>query len=68
MPIIDTDVLAREVVAPGAPLLAEIIAHFGPEILGSDGTLDRRALRARVFADPAERRWLEERRIRRSAR
>ena len=61
VPIIDTDVLAREVVAPGTALLGEISAHFGPEILGSDGALDRRALRARIFADPAERRWLEER-------
>jgi dephospho-CoA kinase len=60
VPIIDTDVLAREVLAPG-PLLDEVIAHFGPAIVAADGTLDRRALRARVFSDPAERRWLEER-------
>jgi dephospho-CoA kinase len=61
VPIVDTDVLAREVVAPGTALLDEITAHFGPEILGGAGVLDRRALRARIFADPAERRWLEER-------
>lgn len=60
VPIIDTDVLAREVLAPG-PLLTEVIAHFGPTIVAADGSLDRRALRARVFSDPAERRWLEER-------
>jgi dephospho-CoA kinase len=59
--LIDTDLLAREVVAPGTPLLAEIAAHFGSQILAEDGSLDRRALRERVFADPAERRWLEER-------
>jgi dephospho-CoA kinase len=59
--IVDTDLLAREVVAPGTPLLSEIAAHFGAGILGADGALDRRALRERVFADAAERRWLEER-------
>jgi dephospho-CoA kinase len=57
--IVDTDLLAREVVAPGSPLLAKIATHFGLRILAADGSLDRRELRARVFADPAERRWLE---------
>lgn len=61
VPIIDTDVLAREVLATGSPLLAEVTAHFGPGIVASEGGLDRRALRARVFADPAERHWLEQR-------
>ena len=60
VPIVDTDVLAREVLEPGTPLLAEVLAHFR-DVATADGTLDRRALRARVFADPAERRWLEER-------
>jgi dephospho-CoA kinase len=59
--LVDTDVLAREVVAPGTALLAEIAAHFGPDILTADGSLDRRKLRERVFADTVERRWLEER-------
>jgi dephospho-CoA kinase len=59
--LVDTDVLAREVVAPGTPLLAEIAAHFGAGTLAADGLLDRRALRERVFADESERRWLEER-------
>ncbi len=59
--IVDTDLLAREVVEPGTALLAEIAAHFGAGILSSDGSLDRRALRERVFADAGERRWLEER-------
>ena len=58
--IVDTDLLAREVVAPGSPLLPEIAAHFGADVLAADGSLDRRALRSRVFADPAERRWLEQ--------
>jgi dephospho-CoA kinase len=59
VPIIDTDLLAREVVAPGSPLLAQIASHFGPAVLAADGSLDRRALRTRVFADPGERVWLE---------
>jgi len=58
--IVDTDQLAREVVAPGSPLLPKIAAHFGAAILATDGSLDRRALRTRVFADPAERLWLEQ--------
>jgi dephospho-CoA kinase len=59
--IVDTDLLAREVVAPGTPLLAEIAAHFGAGVIAADRSLDRRALRERVFSDAAERRWLEER-------
>jgi dephospho-CoA kinase len=59
--LVDTDLLAREVVAPGSALLGEVARHFGPEVLAHDGSLDRRALRTRIFADPAERRWLEER-------
>jgi dephospho-CoA kinase len=61
VPIVDTDLLAREVLEPGAPLLAEVVAHFGPGVVAADGTLDRRALRARIFADPGERQWLEAR-------
>ena len=58
--LVDTDLLAREVVAPGSALLPRVIEHFGAEVVAADGSLDRRALRARVFADPAERRWLEQ--------
>lgn len=57
--VIDTDVVAREVVEPGQPALDEILEAFGPELMGEDGHLDRRALRARVFADPAQRHRLE---------
>ncbi len=57
--IIDADVLAREVVEPGAPALAEIAAEFGSGVLGPDGRLDRKALGAIVFADPERRRKLE---------
>lgn len=59
-PVIDTDQLAREVVAPGSDGLRQVVAAFGPEVLGADASLDRRALRARVFAEPARRRQLEE--------
>ena len=57
--IVDTDLLAREVVAPGSPLLPRIAEHFGGGVLQKDGSLDRAALRERVFTNPAERQWLE---------
>jgi dephospho-CoA kinase len=59
VPVIDTDQIARDVVAPGSPGLAAVVARFGPQLLQADGQLDRRALRARVFANPAERADLE---------
>lgn len=58
-PVVDADALARQVVAPGAPALAEVARAFGPGVLQADGTLDRQALGALVFADPAARRRLE---------
>lgn len=51
VPIVDADKLARDAVALGSEGLAEIVAAFGPEVLLPDGTLDRKALGARVFAD-----------------
>jgi dephospho-CoA kinase len=57
--IVDTDLLAREVVAPGSSLLREIARHFGAQILCDDGSLNRQELRARIFADPVQRKWLE---------
>jgi len=48
--VIDADLVAREVVEPGTPALAEIVEAFGPKVLRPDGTLDRSALGARVFA------------------
>ncbi len=59
VPIIDADVLARAVVAPGSEGLAAVAAAFGDTVLAADGSLDRRALRERVFADDAARRRLE---------
>jgi dephospho-CoA kinase len=57
--VIDTDIIAREVVAPGQPGLAEIVAAFGENILQADGALDRSALRQLVFSDPARKQQLE---------
>ena len=57
--VYDADVAAREVVAPREDALAEIEFVFGAEVLNADGSLDRRAMRERVFADPAARRKLE---------
>jgi dephospho-CoA kinase len=58
--VIDADVLAREVVAPGTPGLAAVVASFGPGVLAEDGSLDRAKLGAVVFGDPARRTALEE--------
>ncbi len=57
--VVDADLASRVVVEPGRPALAAIAGHFGEDILQADGSLDRAALRKLVFADPAERRWLE---------
>jgi dephospho-CoA kinase len=57
--IVDADVLARDVVAKGAPLLDEVAKRFGPAIIAGDGSLDRAALGRIVFADPAARADLE---------
>ena len=57
--IIDADVIAREVVEPGTPGLAAVVEAFGAEVLAPDGSLDRPALAAVVFADPESRRRLD---------
>jgi dephospho-CoA kinase len=59
VPVVDTDELARQVVQPGQPALAQVLAAFGPQIAGPDGQLRRDELARRVFADPAARRRLE---------
>ena len=58
--IVDADQLARKVVEPGTPALSQIAAHFGDQVLLPDGSLDRPLLRKLVFADPDQRRWLEQ--------
>jgi dephospho-CoA kinase len=57
--VVDSDLLAREVVAPGTEGLAEVVAAFGDAILRPDGSLDRAALGAIVFADPDALKLLE---------
>ncbi len=57
--VVDADVLAREVVAPGTDGLREVVAAFGPEVLTTSGELDRPALAGLVFADEGARRRLE---------
>lgn len=59
VPVVDADALARAVVEPGTPALAEIARAFGPDVLRPDGALDRKRVADRVFADPAARRRLE---------
>jgi dephospho-CoA kinase len=58
-PLLEADQVSRDVVAPGSPALAEIGQRFGAGYLLPDGTLDRRRLRERVFADSGARRALE---------
>ena len=59
VPVIDTDQLAREVVEPGAPALAEIAKAFGRDVLDAEGRLRRDELARRVFADDTQRATLE---------
>jgi len=59
VPVLDTDQIARDVVAPGTPALGQLVAEFGPEILDAQGRLDRSSMRERVFSDPQQRRKLE---------
>jgi dephospho-CoA kinase len=59
VPVLDTDQIARDVVAPGMPALGQLVAEFGADILDSHGKLDRARMRERVFGDPAQRRKLE---------
>ena len=57
--VVDTDVLARELVAPGQPALDEIARTFGNKVLSADGSLDRAALAEMVFKDESRRKVLE---------
>lgn len=59
VPVIDADRLSREVVEPGTPALAAIVAEFGADLLDQGGRLDRARLGSIVFGDPAARRRLE---------
>ncbi|ENM5733028.1 dephospho-CoA kinase [Vibrio mimicus] len=58
--LVDADVIAREVVEPGTDGLKAITAHFGQTILNQDGSLNRAALRERIFADPEQKTWINQ--------
>lgn len=59
VPVIDTDMIARQVVQPGSPALKQIEAEFGPGFLDSDRALDRRKMREAIFSDPEKKNRLE---------
>ncbi|MDJ0917242.1 MAG: dephospho-CoA kinase [Woeseiaceae bacterium] len=59
VPVIDTDVIAREVVEPGQPALKDIAEAFGDGVINEDGALDRAALRELIFAVDDARKLLE---------
>lgn len=58
-PLIDADIIARQMVVPGSAALTEIVASFGTTVLDDRGTLNRQQLRSIVFADAQKRRKLE---------
>jgi dephospho-CoA kinase len=59
VPVIDADQVARDVVAPGSALLAQVLENFGAQLRRADGSLDRTGLRRMVFADAHKRMQLE---------
>jgi dephospho-CoA kinase len=60
VPVIDTDLIAREVVAPGTPGLSAVLRDFGTDVVNAQGLLNRNYLREKVFVDPMARERLEE--------
>ncbi|CAQ83218.1 MULTISPECIES: dephospho-CoA kinase [Photorhabdus] len=60
VPLVDADIIAREVVAPGTPALQAIKEHFGHEILTPDGSLNRTLLRQRIFTNQQEKQWINQ--------
>jgi len=60
IPALDTDAVARELVEPGKPALAEIQAAFGPDVISADGRLRRDELARRVFGDSDARKLIEQ--------
>ena len=59
VPIVDTDLISREVVTPPSPYLAQLVAALGTDIVQPDGTLDRAALRKQIFTDPHSKQTVE---------
>ncbi|WP_439257218.1 dephospho-CoA kinase [Lonepinella sp. BR2271] len=60
VPLVDADVVARQVVEKGSPLLEQIAVHFGQEILTEQGDLNRAVLREKVFNNESEKTWLNQ--------
>ena len=60
VPIVDADIVAREVVAKGSPLLVKITEYFGQQVITADGELNRAALRNLVFQDKSKTEWLNQ--------
>lgn len=59
VPLVDADIIARQIVEPGNSVLRAIAQCFGPTILHADGSLDRAALRMRIFSEIREKAWLD---------
>lgn len=59
VPVIDTDVIAHQIVEPDQPALQEIVAEFGDSVIGDGGRLRRNVLRNRIFTDPGAKARLE---------
>ncbi len=59
-PVIDTDLISRQLVEPGEPALQEIITHFGSTVINDDGTLNRKELGKLIFSSEADRHQLED--------
>ena len=60
LPVLDADLYARQALEPGQPATEAVLERFGIEVVSSSGVVDRRALGAIVFSNPAQRRWLEQ--------
>lgn len=56
--VVDADAIVRELQEPGTPVYREIVEAFGPDVVRSDGSLDRSALASRIFVDPVARQRL----------
>lgn len=58
VPLVDADVIARQVVEPGTPALNAIASRYGETIVQTDGTLNRATLREKIFSEPQKKAWL----------
>lgn len=58
VPLVDADIIARQVVEPGTSALAAIASRYGENILQQDGSLNRAALRQKIFSEQQEKAWL----------